>query len=551
MIKQFKDTLSDKWIAGCWVILLAMACLAVLTASNYGDSWDEQIRFDAGEQKLAYYKALFSGNMEEVSRIGSIKDKYPGFHDLNLALIRRLSPFSNQTTGNLFSSFLGILGLAGAMRLGHVLGGPKVAFLGGLLLATLPSYYGHLYINPKDIPFAFGYVWALVFITQWLKADSATPWRTVILAGIAIGVTAASRIGGLVLMCYLALFLGLKLIAYVRESGISPVLGDFIRKQAPRFALAGVLAIFILLIYWPSGQFSPFTRADETLQAITHFDWNMPVLFEGSYFEAPDLPFYYIIKMILVKVPVVILLLSAAGAVMAVRFFREDGLLKSNKKLPLVLLIFSILFPVLYAIFRDSVLYNGLRHFLFILPPVAIFAAWGALQAHAAVEEKSPRMVRPAMGLCALLILLPVVQMVRLHPYQYIYYNELAGGTAGAARRYETDYWCTVYKELADEFYSHLRETRPAFSRPEVVVNTEHVTWLLAPYLEQSQSLPIRVVRSQPEVDDYYISSTSWLADRFYHGNPVVVVECTGIPLGVVKDRRGLSPEQRQLGYGQ
>jgi hypothetical protein len=31
--------------------------------------------------------------------------------------------------------------------------------------------------------------------------------------------------------------------------------------------------------------------------------------------------------------------------------------------------------------------------------------------------------------------------MVRLHPYQYVYFNRAAGSLHGAQDRYETDYW--------------------------------------------------------------------------------------------------------------
>ncbi len=35
----------------------------------------------------------------------------------------------------------------------------------------------------------------------------------------------------------------------------------------------------------------------------------------------------------------------------------------------------------------------------------------------------------------------PVIEMVRLHPYQYTYYNHLIGGVAGARPLYMIDYW--------------------------------------------------------------------------------------------------------------
>src|ERR1700728_2184943 len=35
----------------------------------------------------------------------------------------------------------------------------------------------------------------------------------------------------------------------------------------------------------------------------------------------------------------------------------------------------------------------------------------------------------------------PIVEMVRLHPYEYTYYNRLTGGVVGAQQRYMLDYW--------------------------------------------------------------------------------------------------------------
>lgn len=50
-----------------------------------------------------------------------------------------------------------------------------------------------------------------------------------------------------------------------------------------------------------------------------------------------------------------------------------------------------------------------------------------------------------------LLVLAPgIVGIVRLHPYEYIYYNELVGGVRGAFRSFEMDYWCTSYREAMD-----------------------------------------------------------------------------------------------------
>lgn len=47
-------------------------------------------------------------------------------------------------------------------------------------------------------------------------------------------------------------------------------------------------------------------------------------------------------------------------------------------------------------------------------------------------------------------VLWPVHQIVRLHPYQLTYFNELVGGLRGAEGRFETEYWLTSYKEAVE-----------------------------------------------------------------------------------------------------
>jgi hypothetical protein len=88
-------------------------------------------------------------------------------------------------------------------------------------------------------------------------------------------------------------------------------------------------------------------------------------------------------------------------------------------------------------------MYDGYRHFLFILPPVFIL---GGLSIQAIWE----RLRKPwSFALILFVLVVPgVIGLVRLHPYEYTYYNLLVGETGGAYRRFETDFWLTCYKEL-------------------------------------------------------------------------------------------------------
>ena len=90
-------------------------------------------------------------------------------------------------------------------------------------------------------------------------------------------------------------------------------------------------------------------------------------------------------------------------------------------------------------------MYDGIRHFLFILPPIFIFAGF--------TFEFLIDHIAPSWLYAELIVILlspGVIGIVRLHPYEYTYYNSFVGGTNGAFRQYETDYWLTCYKESVE-----------------------------------------------------------------------------------------------------
>jgi hypothetical protein len=83
-------------------------------------------------------------------------------------------------------------------------------------------------------------------------------------------------------------------------------------------------------------------------------------------------------------------------------------------------------------------MYDGIRHLLFIFPPIAVLAAagWMSVLRRRSVVVRSLAAAALAVG-----IVRPIVFMVREHPNQVVYFNELTGGPAGAYGRYEMDYW--------------------------------------------------------------------------------------------------------------
>jgi hypothetical protein len=116
-----------------------------------------------------------------------------------------------------------------------------------------------------------------------------------------------------------------------------------------------------------------------------------------------------------------------------------------------------------------------------------------------------------------------------LYPYQYIYYNQLAGGLRGAYRVYELDYWNLAFREAqmyinqqaeqnADIYAGDAKQTAQTFARPDLVFNAQGGR------------------RPDWEKYDYIIVSTAQNADEKYASLPTVfLVERQGVPLVYVK----------------
>jgi hypothetical protein len=114
--------------------------------------------------------------------------------------------------------------------------------------------------------------------------------------------------------------------------------------------------------------------------------------------------------------------------------------------------------PVLVAVATRPVMYNGIRHFVFLTPPFAVLgglaAAWIArrLQQYGRVPVTAGAIVLVA-GLAA-----PTIDMARLHPYEYTHFNHIAGGVAGARPRYMVDYWGLSMRQASLELRRILAE---------------------------------------------------------------------------------------------
>ena len=252
-------------------LFAGLVLIALATFTDYGMSWDERGHARYGDDIVKYFQA----GMTEAA-IPDHRHTYGGGYNLTAALFSNLVPHKRITSNHLFTALLGLLGLMGTWRLGRLLGGAAGGLLALLLLATLPAYYGQMFNNPKDLPFAVGYVWVLYYLCRLIQAGPRAPPGLWVALSVAIGLGMSVRIGGLLGIAYLAMIMGLQWLAFcLRERRVKPAL-----KLLGGLTLRGVfvtLTAWILMILpWPAAHHAPFTLPFKALSRFSNIASRSP-----------------------------------------------------------------------------------------------------------------------------------------------------------------------------------------------------------------------------------------------------------------------------------
>jgi hypothetical protein len=199
---------------------------------------------------------------------------------------------------------------------------------------------------------------------------------------------------------------------------------------------------------------------------------------------------------------------------------------RSNTDLfSLTLVLTWLVSVVFYVVMRQPAVYDGLRHFLFILPPIFIFIGFSFEWITNLLRNNWLR-----AGVIVTILLPGIMGIIRLHPYQYTYYNSFVGGTSGVFRRYETDYWLTCYKEAVERLNADLNDPVNLYVRREAYIAEYYAA-------EHLNVLSLREHQAAVQSGDYILVNTRTNEDRssFRDAPPVLEISRGDAVFCVVK----------------
>jgi hypothetical protein len=457
--QRFYDQIDGRTV--CLAMLMLIGIIGAFIYGDYGISWDESNHLEMLEW---HRKAITEGH--RWSNIPIDSEYYGIFFNLISAAPYLIYQWvqtgaslaqiitDGMKSGQLYqvkhlSTFLfSLIAYASVSLFVKDLRGWKFAWLGIVLLALCPRFWGHSFFNPKDIPFA-----ALFAATCWVgsrftsralgEVGARNNLSGKIVSAMAFGgfagMLTSVRVGGFVVVGYAPIALVIMLILSRRSWSLSRIIElSFLCCVV----LLSWMSVSVLLnpVSWSS-------PAQWFIEAVTYHanhKWDGYVLAFGKYWFGQDAPLYYLPAWFGITTPVLTLEFAIIGWILSL-----VRLMKSNRRQQSIFIWLSLMalgLPVI-AVLKSSTVYDAVRQFLFVLPVIAVFSAIG----FAWLGEKLPKgnWRTGFVTVVTLYYFAVMVDMVRLHPYEYVYFNNIVRAE-GMDEKFDLDYWALSSREAME-----------------------------------------------------------------------------------------------------
>lgn len=425
---------------------IGMLLITILLALGSGINGDDEYQFDYSEKLVDYYTSMGADTAALYIEKGNMHF-YGGFFDLATGLVNRALGLDEFDQGyhdvrHIFNAIMGLLAMLFVGLLAKEIAGWRAGILALWIIFLSPRFLGHSLMNPKDIPFAAGFAIAIYYMVLMLKSMPRPNWKTVLGLSMGIALALATRAGGLLIIAYLFLFAGLDFLIKYGIRGIA------VEKEALLRYLGYILGISLVgyilaILTWPAALADPIRHPLSALTEFSKLGVKIRLLFMGDNVLSDDTAWYYPILWIIKTIPLFVL----AG--LAGSLFILSAMLKRYNTLAVSLVYFAAIFPIIYVIYKNSILHDGWRHLMFVYPSMAVIAALFWITLEQLFKER--KALKYALyGVLGLLAVDAVLFIVRNPHYPYVYFNPIGGGIKGAFGYYETDYWGVSVKQAID-----------------------------------------------------------------------------------------------------
>ncbi len=528
----------------CFILIYTIfLCFILLTFKSYGISWDETSYLQQGQ---LYSQVFFDPSKTIDTTTNEMAGNHAIFLDMLYFLpLKLFGQAGNYETLHLEKAIIASFTLLFMYLSLRAISKDNLAPLFAILfLIFSPRWLGDIFDNELDISAALLYSIELFFAIKILtRYKTQGVWKWILMFSIVSGLSFSQRVA-LVFIPATTLLLMILTVVIARSN----------EQQQSRLTRRGNLPIrlfclFILfgLVFAASLFFTdPLVSNNGLLGIISKITVSLhhqggAVLYDGKMFSPSHLPMLYLPKYIGITTPIITLLFLALGTIAMLLTLsfprtRESRLLmyidyhfhgndsEADERVVYFLILASFFLPIFFVVLINPQNYDAWRHFLFLAVPLSAIAGIGI----GILFKKSNTMVKGIL-IAVFLFNLVITQkeLIRLHPYEYVYFNELVQGLPGAYGKYETDYWAKSTKEAVIWLTSTRMpaETYTVYNCTDPVQASYYFT-------------PNIVSVDNPNDADYAICFTRYNLDKHIKGKTIYTVRREGVPLMFVKSTK-------------
>ena len=516
-------------------LIATVAATALWTFKDYAISNDEGVQHHYGELILAYYASGFSD--QSIFTFQNLY-LYGGLFDIIAVALTYLVPIDPYDLRHILCALIGIGGIGAAAATARLIAGPRAGLIAAISLSICGAWYGTMFNHTKDIPFAAAMMGASLLLIRIARQLPLPRAGDIAAFGLLVGIALGMRVLGLLVLIYA----GFAIVLYLPPArpGDGRARWRFAIGSLLRIMPALVPAYIIMILAWPWAALAPLNPI-RGLLAFSEFHYDIHTLLAGQVYDMADVPRLYVPIYILIRVPLLVLFGAALAMISALSASRANTLTQIQRK-DISLLAITVIFPLACQVIGHGPAFTGLRHFLFVIPPLAALAGIGLDNALTALAKRGRLFVSGGLAFVAACCLGNALTLVRLHPDEYLFYNAAVGGLSGASRRYDLDYWFNSMPEAINKLEAYLRRSTPSDPSWQAQIYSVAVCGERLSF-ERTVTLPQLRWDFMPtwEQSDFFIAPTQMNCDSDLDGKVVDTVERLGVVIAYIKDRRALT----------
>lgn len=400
-------------------------------------TYEEAVFKNQPKGLFSFRRSYYQHDNYTLPEIIASEEGHPAFGDILAALTNKIfyqhlniiDDIEGYHLFEVLASFAIVLGVAVFVYYHY---GVFASVIAAISLASYPLFFSESHFNIKDPPEAafFG----LTIIAFYFGIVSGK-WKLIILSAVLAGMAMGTKFNAMFLPIIIIPWLTVFVIKLFWEHGTTVSIRK-LRPLAVGLTAYPFITAVVFYTIWPFLWSDPLGNFLKIANFYKQIGTGTPHELKEYLIHGWNT---YSVLWIFYTTPVPVLVITTAGIL--------GGLFELifRKKHFVLLALLWFIIPIFRVSWPNSSIYGGVRQIMEFIPGMAVLAGFGGYYLLRLVGRTRWSLAKPMLGIAIFASLAFVVyEMVKIHPNENVYFNQLIRGLSGA-REQKIPYWGNSY----------------------------------------------------------------------------------------------------------